>query len=56
MALEAIVPLVITKDGEGKDVYLYSGSPVPGGVSEDEVKRLVEGGFVEDTAKSTAKK
>lgn len=40
-------PLVIAKDDDGRQVYLYQGAVVPSSVSKDEVSRLKEGGFIE---------
>jgi hypothetical protein len=42
-------PLVVAKDVVGADVYLYGGSQVPGNVSESEVARLLEGGFIAES-------
>lgn len=44
-AYEVVVPLVIAKSDSG-DLYLYAGAPVPEGLSEDEVARLLEGAFI----------
>lgn len=43
---QVIVPLVVAKQEDGSDVYLYQGVPVPKTVPEDEVKRLKAGGFI----------
>lgn len=40
-------PLVITKKDDGSDLYLYEGAFLPEGLADSEVKRLVDGGFVE---------
>ena len=33
-------PLVVAKDAEGRDVYLYRGTPLPEGLADGEEKRL----------------
>ena len=38
--------LVITKNTDGSDKYLYQGAPVPEFVSADEIKRLSDEGFI----------
>lgn len=54
MGYRVTAPLVIAKQPNGSDLYLYQGAPVPEGLSDDEVKRLEEGGFIEsDEAKSS---
>jgi len=40
-------PLVIAKSADG-DRYLYQGAVVPDDISDDEVARLNEGGFLEE--------
>lgn len=35
-------PLVVAKDSEGRDVYLYRGAPFPEGLADGEEKRLEE--------------
>lgn len=59
MAFKVTTPLVITKKQDGSDLYLYQGAVLPDFVSDEEVKRLSDGGFVEkfgdDPAKSAAK-
>ena len=40
------VPLVIARDTEGKDRYLYRGAIVPSDVPPAEVQRLVDGEFL----------
>lgn len=47
-------PLVITKKPDGSDLYLYEGAVVPESVSDDEVKRLVAGGFVDKVTAAQA--
>lgn len=56
MALRVVVPLVITRNEDGSDRYLYEGAIVPDFVSDDEVKRLVEGEFVEKESASAPKR
>ncbi|MCW2898486.1 MAG: hypothetical protein JWO67_751 [Streptosporangiaceae bacterium] len=52
-------PLVITKKQDGSDLYLYRGAVLPDFVSDDEVKRLSDDGFLEQLdgpkAKASAK-
>lgn len=49
--------LVITRNEDGSDLYLYAGAPVPERVKGDELKRLVDEGFVaEDKPAPAAKK
>ena len=59
MAFKVVVPLVITKKQDGSDLYLYCNAVLPDFVSDDEIKRLSEEGFVEkfgdEPAKSAAK-
>jgi hypothetical protein len=59
MAYKVIKPLVITKKQDGSDLYLYEGAVLPDFVSDEEVKRLLDGEFVEksgdEPAKSAAK-
>jgi len=43
------VPLVIAKQQDLTDVYLYEGAIVPDSVSATERERLLDGGFIEDT-------
>lgn len=45
-SFEVSAPLVIARGDDGKDVYLYKGSPVPASVKGDELKRLQDGGFL----------
>jgi hypothetical protein len=40
-------PLVISKKPDGSDLYLYEGAELPDYLSDAEVKRLVDLGFVE---------
>lgn len=40
------VPLVITRDQEGRHVYLYGGAVVPKGLGDGELDRLKDGDFV----------
>lgn len=60
MAYRVVAPLVITKNPDGSDRYLYQGAVLPDFVGDDEVKRLVDEKFVEkdgdEPAKSAAKK
>jgi len=48
---EVIVALAIAKTPEGGDLYLYHGSPVPDGIDEKEVARLLEGEFIAEVSK-----
>lgn len=52
MGYRVTAPLVVARQDNGTDVYLYAGSPVPETVGKDELDRLSEGGFIEsgDTA------
>lgn len=45
-----ITALVVAKVDDGSNVYLYRGAPVPSNVSEAEVKRLLDGEFIEKVA------
>lgn len=45
-AVIVLAPLVITKQEDGSDVYLYQGAPMPEGISDAEVKRLTAEGFI----------
>lgn len=57
MAYQVVAPLVITKNTDGSDLYLYYGSILPDFVSDEEVKRLAEGKFIDgESAKASAKK
>lgn len=59
MSYHVSAPLVVAKQPNGSDLYLYQGAPVPDGLADDEVKRLEEGGFIEKDAaesKSSSKK
>lgn len=47
-------PLVVTRNPDGTDLYLYQGAEVPEHVSEDECKRLADIGLAEK-AKSSSK-
>lgn len=49
-------PLVVASDADGRHVYVYQGSPVPAGVTEAEIARLVEGSFVVDATPAEAAK
>lgn len=51
-----IVPLVIAKQDNGQDLYLYEGQPVPGNVRAAEIHRLEDGGYIESTEKPAPKK
>lgn len=48
MAYTVTAPLVIARQDDGRDVYLYAGADVPSNIGRDEVKRLREGGFIAD--------
>lgn len=58
MSYHVSAPLVVAKQSNGSDLYLYQGAPVPDGLADDEVKRLREGGFIEkdEDTKSSSKK
>lgn len=44
-------PLIIASDDGGHQVYVYGGQPVPGNIPEKEIKRLLDGEFIQsDTA------
>lgn len=45
-------PLVVAKLENGSDVYVYEGSPLPGGLREGEAERLAD--YLEDDEKSTS--
>ena len=47
MAHIVTAPLVVAKQEDGSDVYLYQGVEVPESLSSSEVKRLRDGGFIE---------
>lgn len=55
MAYQVVAPLVITKNTDGSDLYLYFGSALPSFVSDEEVKRLSDGGFVKKLGSVAAK-
>ncbi|QJU52935.1 hypothetical protein SCB71_06330 [Herbiconiux sp. KACC 21604] len=42
------VPLVIAKQEDGSDVYLYQGASVGDGLAKGELKRLRDGGFISE--------
>ena len=48
MATKHVVtaPLVIVKDDQGRDLYLYQGSEVPDVVSAENIKRLKDDGMI----------
>lgn len=46
MSYSINAPLVITRNEDGSDLYLYQGSPLPSHVRGDELKRLKDGGFL----------
>lgn len=58
MGYRVTAPLVVARQGNGTDVYLYAGSPVPETVGKDELDRLSKGGFIESDGaeKSTSAK
>jgi len=47
MGYRVSTPLVIASDEGGRQVYLYNGQPIPSNVPEEEIKRLLEGEFIE---------
>lgn len=49
-------PLVITKNPDGSDLYLYAGAEVPEHVKGDELKRLKDGGFLSEDEKPADEK
>lgn len=55
MAYQVVKPLVITKKQDGSDLYLYFGAVLPDFVSDEEVKRLSDEGFVEKQGSAAAK-
>lgn len=55
MAHIVSAPLVITKNKDGSDLYLYSRSVLPEFVSDDEIKRLSDRGFIEEVSADAAK-
>jgi hypothetical protein len=59
MSYHVTAPLVVAKQPNGSDLYLYQGAPVPDGLADGEIKRLEEGDFIEKDAaeaKSASKK
>lgn len=48
MAYRVKAPLVIVKDEDRKDQYLYEGATLPSYVKGDDLKRLQEEGLVEE--------
>jgi hypothetical protein len=52
---KVVVPLVITKNPDGSDRYLYNGSVLPDFVSDEESKRLLDEKFVEKLSAAEAK-
>lgn len=48
MSYKVIAPLVIARDGNGSAHHLYRGQVVPDHIIDDEVKRLADGGFLEE--------
>ena len=55
MAHIVTAPLVITKNKDGSDLYLYNRSVLPDFVSDDEIQRLSDGGFIEELSAEQAK-
>ena len=51
---QVVKPLVITKKPDGSDLYLYENAPVPEGVSADEIKRLLDEGFIAEASAAQA--
>lgn len=47
-------PLVVARQENGTDIYLYQGAPVPPSVKADEVKRLVADGLLTKNAEEAA--
>jgi hypothetical protein len=64
MSYRIKAPLVITKNENGSDLYLYQGAPLPSHVKADEIKRLQADDMLEELpdgeadkpARSSAKK
>lgn len=54
MAYTVTAPLVIGKNDEGGDLYLYEGAPVPSGQSKDWVKTHLAAGMISSEETSTA--
>lgn len=48
MSYQVKSALVITKNEDGSDLYLYAGALVPARIKGPELARLIEGGFVAD--------
>lgn len=46
--------LVITKKGDGSDLYLYQAAQVPDFVSDEELQRLSDGGFIAEVTQAEA--
>ncbi len=47
MAVHVVTaPLVITKNEDGSDLYLYFGTPLPQHIKGDELKRLSNEGYI----------
>lgn len=56
MAHIVTAALVIARNGDGQDVYVYQGLPLPAQINAAERKRLVDEGFVEVVADDAGKK
>lgn len=46
MAHIVTAPLAVVTDSNGRSAYVYEGSPLPDGLRDEEVERLVELGLV----------
>ena len=56
MSYHVTAPLVVAKQPNGSDLYLYQGAPVPDGLADGEIKRLEEGDFIEKDGSSKSDK
>lgn len=54
ISYQAVVPLVIAKDGDDRDIYIYAGEIVPDNVSKDSVKRLLAENFIQKVTPDSA--
>lgn len=49
-------PLVVTKNPDGTDLYLYEGAEIPDFVSDDECKRIADLGLAEQVKSAANRK
>lgn len=54
MGFIATAPLVVVHDDQGRQHYVYGGSPLPEFVSAERAKELAEEGYVADLTEKVA--